>query len=62
MVVVASRFLTITKELILDQGLHHYMGATSHLALGELVAVGHFCQLTQRGVLPINQLVQLLGL
>lgn len=35
---------------------------SSHLALSKLVVVGHLSQLTQRGVLPFNQLVQLLGL
>lgn len=48
--------------IILDLGLHHYTWLLSHLALSELVAVGHLSQLAQRGVLPLNQLVQLLGL
>lgn len=52
-----TRFLTI-----LDLGLHHYTFPLSHLALSKLVAVGHLSQLAQCGVLPFNQLVQLLGL
>lgn len=50
------------KISILDLGLYHYTCTTSHLALRKLVAVGQFSQLTQRGVLPINQLIQLLDL
>lgn len=44
------------------QTLHPYMCIRSHLSLSELVTMSHFPKLTQSGVLPFDQLVQLLGL